>query len=601
MTDKSELLHRYFGHREFREGQERIIDCLLSRRDALCIMPTGAGKSMCYQIPALMLPGVTLVISPLISLMKDQVGALIQSGVPAAYINASLTPGQIAKALSRMAEGRYKIVYAAPERLETPDFIYACQSIEISMLAVDEAHCVSQWGQDFRPGYLRILVFVSKLKTRPVIGAFTATATGRVSEDIVKRLQLKNPLKITTGFDRPNLYFAVEHPADRNARLLELISEREGLSGIIYCATRKNVEDVCLLLNEHGYPATRYHAGLSDDERRLNQDDFVYDRKPVMVATNAFGMGIDKSDVSYVIHYNMPKNIESYYQEAGRAGRDGSPAECILLYSPRDVVTNRFLIGSSEDNPELTSDEREEVRKQDIGRLNRMTFYCITGDCLRGYILGYFGEQAPERCGNCSNCLSDDDAVDVTDDAEKVINCIAESGERFGTTVIVDTLRGKRNEKAERYGLLGLDCFGALSDRDSAYIRSVIDLLLVKGIAVSEGEYPVLRLTEKGEKRDLDRLTLRITKKVKKKKAPKSAHGNADPELFAALRSLRTKLSAEEGVPPYFVFSDATLTDMAIKHPTTKEEFLSVSGVGNIKAQKYGEAFISAIKNSPAK
>lgn len=315
MTDKSELLHRYFGHREFREGQERIIDCLLSRRDALCIMPTGAGKSMCYQIPALMLPGVTLVISPLISLMKDQVGALIQSGVPAAYINASLTPGQIAKALSRMAEGRYKIVYAAPERLETPDFIYACQSIEISMLAVDEAHCVSQWGQDFRPGYLRIPAFVSKLKTRPVIGAFTATATGRVSEDIVKRLQLKNPLKITTGFDRPNLYFAVEHPADRNARLLELISEREGLSGIIYCATRKNVEDVCLLLNEHGYPATRYHAGLSDDERRLNQDDFVYDRKPVMVATNAFGMGIDKSDVSYVIHYNMPKNIESYYQE----------------------------------------------------------------------------------------------------------------------------------------------------------------------------------------------------------------------------------------------------------------------------------------------
>ena len=419
---KLEVLKQYFGHSAFRDGQEQVIDAILDGRDVLCVMPTGAGKSLCYQVPALMSPGVTLVISPLISLMKDQVESLTQSGVPAAFVNSTLTAAQYGQVLWGIRNGVYKLIYVAPERLTAPDFPEVCQALEISNLIVDEAHCVSQWGQNFRPSYLKIAEFAKGLSRRPTVGAFTATATGRVKADMEALLELRNPLCVTTGFDRPNLYFGVEKPKSKQDRLLGLIRSHAGRSGIVYAATRKNVEELCEVLRQNGISATRYHAGLSDSERRQNQDDFIYGRVDVIVATNAFGMGIDKSDVSYVIHYNMPKDIESYYQEAGRAGRDGERAECILLYSPQDVMTNRFLIARSEDNPELTEQERQTLRERDLERLRQMTFYCTTGECLRRSILRYFGENCPSACGNCSNCLADSEMADVTVDAQKILS-----------------------------------------------------------------------------------------------------------------------------------------------------------------------------------
>ena len=405
MSDKLSVLKDYFGHDSFRDGQEQIVDALLDGRDALCIMPTGAGKSMCYQIPALLFDGVTIVVSPLISLMKDQVGSLVQSGVPAAYINSSLSYPQFLRVLSNTEHGKYKIIYVAPERLLTDGFLDTCKKIKISMVAVDEAHCVSQWGQDFRPSYLKIVSFIKSLENRPIVGAFTATATNDVKEDIKKILRLENPFEITTGFDRPNLFFGVIKSSSKDEKLIDLIRERGDRSGIVYCATRKNVESVCELLCDNGFSATRYHAGLDEYERRKNQEDFVFDRKNIMVATNAFGMGIDKSNVTYVIHYNMPKNIESYYQEAGRAGRDGGEADCILLYSPKDVRLNRFMIENSEGNDELTIEENEQIRERDFERLKHMTFYSTTNDCLRGFILRYFGGDKKAYCGKCSNCL----------------------------------------------------------------------------------------------------------------------------------------------------------------------------------------------------
>lgn len=384
---KYDILRKYFGYSSFRKGQEEMVDCLLSGRDALGIMPTGAGKSICYQVPAIMLNGITIVVSPLISLMKDQVNALVQQGVKAAYINRSLTDTQYDKVLKNAALGSYKIIYVAPERLDSIGFVNLCRKIEISMVAVDESHCVSQWGQDFRPSYLNINKFISMLPKRPIIGAFTATATDEVKNDIINILQLENPTVVTTGFDRPNLFFSVLRPAKKDDKLVELLRERKGKSGIIYCSTRKKVESVCDFLIEKGFSATRYHAGLSDEERVKNQDDFVYDRKLIMVATNAFGMGIDKSNVSYVIHYNMPKNIESYYQEAGRAGRDGQEADCILLYGAGDVQTCRYFIENTEPNPQLTPEQNEMFRQREEERLKHMISYCRTSDCLRNYML----------------------------------------------------------------------------------------------------------------------------------------------------------------------------------------------------------------------
>lgn len=602
MNEKLAVLKEYFGHSEFRQGQEKIVDCLLSGKDALCIMPTGAGKSICYQIPALVFDGVTLVISPLISLMKDQVTSLVQSGISAAYINSSLNQAQYFRVLENAALGKYKIIYVAPERLVVPEFTELCYKIKISMVAVDEAHCVSQWGQDFRPSYLKIVEFIESLPCRPVVGAFTATATKEVKEDILKILKLNNPLVVTTGFNRSNLFFSVMKPKNKDTTLIDLIKERSEKSGIVYCSTRKAVEEVCELINQNSFSATRYHAGLSENERKENQEDFVFDRKQIMVATNAFGMGIDKSNVSYVIHYNMPKNIESYYQEAGRAGRDGSQADCILLYSPQDVFTNRFLIEKSEDNTELTEEEQYMVREKDFERLKQMTFYCITNDCLRKFILKYFGDKAENYCGKCSNCLTRFETIDITVDTQKILSCIIKTGQRYGKKMICDVLRGSKNERLLRFKLDNQSTYGIMKDSSEKRIRDIIEHLEQIGFIFSEGgEYPVLKVsaTSYSVLKGKSPLSMKIPKEHKKESKPtvKAADINAviDKDLLDELKQLRRKLAIEKNVPAYIIFSDATLTDMCIILPMTPEEFLKVSGVGKTKLAQYGEFFLEVI------
>lgn len=600
MRDKYGVLKEYFGHDSFREGQDRITDSLLDGRDVLGIMPTGAGKSICYQVPALMFEGVTVVVSPLISLMKDQVGALVQSGVAAAYINSSLTHAQYLKVLQNAENGKYKIIYVAPERLCAPAFLEICRSLRISMVAVDEAHCVSQWGQDFRPSYLKIPDFIESLPSRPVVGAFTATATGTVREDIKNLLKLRSPLVVATGFDRPNLFFSVMHPNKKSIALMKLIKERKGESGIVYCSTRKAVEEVCELLNKNGFTATRYHAGLDEDERRLNQDDFVYDRAPIMVATNAFGMGIDKSNVSFVIHYNMPKNMESYYQEAGRAGRDGRNADCILLYSSKDVRTNQFLINNSEPNPDLTEDEQEEVRRRDRERLKQITFYCTTHKCLRKFILEYFGDKSPERCCKCSNCLSNHENTDITVDAQKIMSCVARTGQRYGKKVICDVLRGSKNERLISAGLSRQSTYGIMADCTEKRLRDIIEHLCENGYMTAEGdEYPILRLTPKSRGvltgSETLRMMLEIPQKKKASSAKSAALSPADEKLLTALKELRRSLAMRQSVPAYVVFSDATLMDMCRIKPKNRDEFMEVSGVGQRKAIRYGEVFLATI------
>ena len=595
---KEEALKTYFGYDAFRGGQEPVIDTLLSGRDALAIMPTGAGKSVCYQVPALLLPGITLVISPLVSLMRDQVTQLVQMGVPAAFLNSSLTFRQYLLALSRAKEGRYKIIYVAPERLETEGFLdFACHA-DISLVAVDEAHCISQWGQDFRPSYLHIPAFLEKLGRRPPLGAFTATATPEVREDIEKLLGLRDPLRVTTGFDRKNLYFEVQEPADKRSALLELVRSRPDKCGIVYCSTRKTVEEVCGLLQEAGVSATRYHAGLEPEERQRNQEDFLYYRARVMVATNAFGMGIDKSDVRYVIHYNMPKDIESYYQEAGRAGRDGLPSSCILLYSGRDVRTAQFLIEHGESREELDAETAERLRERDMLRLRKMVGYCRTRRCLRQYILQYFGETAPDTCDTCWNCLHNFEELDIGREARAILRCVMETGQHFGVSVIAETLCGAESDKVRKYHMDEEATYGLLRDMTQKEVRDRIRFLIDEGVlALSPGPYPVVLLGERAEDAVLGGLYMRTVKEERpsvRRPVPEELDG-AQAELFGRLRALRARLARRQGIPAYAVFSDKTLRELAVVRPRTLEELKSVSGIGDAKARKYGKQVLEEI------
>lgn len=596
-ADKHDILKYYFGYSSFRKGQEELIDSLLTKRDVLGIMPTGAGKSLCYQIPALMMSGITLVISPLISLMKDQVNALVQQGVSAAYLNRSLTDAQYKKALENAERGKYKIIYVAPERLISYAFIKFAYYADISMIAVDEAHCVSQWGQDFRPSYLYINEFVSKLSRRPVIGAFTATATEEVKNDIVRFLHLNEPTVVTTGFDRPNLFFSVLRPESKTAKLLELVRKRKNQSGIVYCSTRKRVESVCETLNNNGIEATRYHAGLDDKERFENQEDFVFDRKKIMVATNAFGMGIDKSDVRFVIHYNMPKNLESYYQEAGRAGRDGENADCIMLYGASDVNTCQYFIDRIEYNPELSPEQNEFFRQKENDRLERIKQYCTTNECLRGNMLRYFGEEYGRPCGKCLNCLTEFEACDITVEAQKIMSCIIKTGQRYGATTISDVLRGKSSENITRANLDKQSTYGIMNTSRESEIKSIIEKLDELGYIFCENKSrPMYRVSKKGYPVLMGKESIVINKPKKTKTRKDNSDAVIDPELLEALKAVRQSLAKRRRVPAFVIFTDAALADMCRIMPTTDEEFLSVSGVGANKLEKYGEAFMTEIK-----
>ena len=607
--DKYSVLKQYFGHSSFREGQEKLIDAVLSGRDALGIMPTGGGKSLCYQIPALMLDGTALVISPLISLMADQVGALENAGISAAFINSSLTPEQLDQAREGVRRGRYRLIYIAPERLDSDSFLRLISERQLSLIAVDEAHCVSQWGQDFRPSYLRIAGFVESLPGRPPLCAFTATATARVQQDIREKLGLHGPVEVVTGFDRPNLFFDVRRPANKTEALLSLLRERRDKSGIVYCATRANVERVCLALQRAGVEATRYHAGLSEAERRQNQEDFRFDRKTVMVATNAFGMGIDKSNVSFVIHYNMPKDLESYYQEAGRAGRDGEPAEAILLYAPGDVATARFLITHGERGSD--SGEDGVRREQDLRRLEMMVGYCKHGGCLRGCILDYFGQEHGAGCGNCGNCCASYVESDITVTAQMILSCIRRVHDKLGYYVgmaaIVSVLRGSRSRRIGELGLDSVSTYGLLRDRSAAEIRGCIEYLENAGYLFVEQEHSTLRMTERagavlfrGERVSMSvRQDLQQeSRRGRRRRAQPAADLRSEPDsgLLTALRALRTNLARREGVPAYIIFSNATLADMAARVPRTRSQLLEVSGIGAVKAERYGDLFLEAIE-----
>ena len=624
-TQPLDILRRTFGYDSFRPHQAEIVDAALAGRDVLAVMPTSAGKSICYQVPAIALAqasgGLTVVVSPLISLMADQVGALRQYGVAASCLNSTLGAGEQADVLHGIASGALTLVYVAPERLDDPRFLDVAASRGVALLAVDEAHCISQWGNDFRPSYQRIIEFIHALPERPPIMALTATATRRVREDIAGALGLVDPFGVVASFDRPNLSFCVERPqngADKDRRLLRFCQAREDRSGIVYCSSRRAVEEVCDYLCSHGLLATRYHAGLSVDERDRNQDDFLYDRSRIMVATNAFGMGIDKSNVSYVAHYNLPSCLENYYQEAGRAGRDGTKAECVLFYSPGDVHTQEFLI-SRTTREDLGPEELAELREQDEKRLRQMVFYATTSDCLRSFILRYFGEEAPAYCGNCGNCLAEFEEIDATTDALKIVSCVArlaQRGRSVGASTIVDVLRGSRAEKILSSGFDQLSTYGIMADVPVPRIRSLIDELVYRGLlSRAAGKFPTLSLSEEGvafmRTRTVDGgpLLVKVAKaKPRPRKVEKAAGSGAaarnaatadlseaDQNLYQRLANLRAELAREQQVPAYFIFSNATLADMCAKRPTTREEFLGVSGVGAKKAEAYADVFLAAL------
>ena len=599
-----EALKAVFGYDSFRPGQEAVINAILEGRDILAVMPTGAGKSLCYQVPAMLLSGITLVISPLISLMQDQVKALNEAGVDAAFINSSLSEKEMHDTFKNASKGQYKIIYVAPERLMSEGFVRLAKGVEISMITVDEAHCISQWGQDFRPSYMDIAEFVNVLDKRPIISAFTATATQNVREDIICSLGLTNPYFLVTGFDRENLFFQVDKPQSKDRFILDYLDRHKGESGIIYCATRKNVDSLYTLLKKQNISVAKYHAGMSIEERKQMQDDFVFDYTSIVIATNAFGMGIDKSNVRFVIHYNMPSSMENYYQEAGRAGRDGLNSECILLFSPQDIIINRFLL-EHKDFSEIDPTDAMTIRERDIKRLQIMEGYCYTTECLRNYILKYFGEDPKKPCDDCGNCLRQFETLDMTDEAKKIINCIYESRGRYGKNIIMDTVLGAKTARLEEIGASEYKSYGVLESSNKNLLRRLIEELLLEGY-IQTGEYQVLKLG------DISKLKLKDTKvlvkitdedkatnrKLKPKKNIKGMDSltSSGFKLFDKLKELRLEIAREEKMPPYIVFNDKTLIDMCAKMPTTKSDMLNVSGVGENKYGKYGERFIAVIK-----
>ncbi|MDY3875791.1 MAG: DNA helicase RecQ [Megamonas funiformis] len=579
-----QVLQKFYGYEDFRPGQKKVVESLLNRNDTVAIMPTGAGKSICFQIPALLFEGVTLVISPLISLMKDQVDSLRQLGIAAVYINSSVSKAQLYKDLQNISAGFYKIIYIAPERLTSEYLPDSFKNLNISMVAVDEAHCLSQWGHDFRPSYRNILNFTNSLRIKPIISAFTATATPEVKTDIINLLGLKQPNIFVTGFDRPNLYFSVLRGEVKDKFVIDYVKKHQDEAGIIYVGTRKDVDALQVLLEIKGIKAGRYHAGMTDEERNQMQEDFLYDNLSVMVATNAFGMGIDKPNVRYVIHYNMPKNMEAYYQEAGRAGRDGLSGNCILLYSPQDTQLQKFLISKSTES---------EIRQQlEYKRLQSMVDYCHTPQCLRAFILHYFGEfDVEEHCDNCSNCKLEGELIDITIDAQKVLSCVYRMHERFGVKMIAEVLKGSKSAKVKQFNFERLSTYGLMKERK---LKDISDLILrlsaMQYLDITESQYPVVTLNElswqvlRGQKKVWQKMV--IVKKAK-----------AKGELFEALRSLRKELATKEKLPPYMIFSDATLTQMATDKPTDLELMKNIRGVGEFKLQKYGEEFLTVIKS----
>ncbi len=584
------ILSRYFGYPAFRPAQEPVVASLLAGRDTVAVMPTGAGKSICFQVPALLLNGVTVVISPLISLMKDQVDALLGQGVPATFINSSLDPAEIDRRIDALIRGEARLVYVAPERLENDWFQSQLSHIPIAMVAVDEAHCLSQWGHDFRPSYRQISPFIRSLARRPIVSAFTATATPEVRDDVIRLLELHSPAVYVSGFDRPNLFFEVRREEKKTRFIEQYIAEHPNDSGIIYAATRKSVDKLYETLREKGVAVGRYHAGLPDEERKAMQEDFLYDRRPVMVATNAFGMGIDKSNVRYVIHYNMPKNLEAYYQEAGRAGRDGEPGRCVLLFSAGDIRTQQFLIENSTDN--------EERRQRNQQLLKKMIDYCRTPLCLRQFILRYFSDDhAAEKCDHCGNCQNNTDFLDVTVDAQKVLSCVYRMRQRFGIGLVTQVLCGAENERVSAWHFDELSTYGLFRGRPQEEVKRFIHNLIMLGfLDVSPDQYALLQLNAtsfailKGERTAL----LPVTR-TEKKKAAASSISAAGGELFERLRAVRRTLATRDHIPPYMVFSDATLREMSLLQPRTLEEMRAVKGVGERKLILYAPAFLDAI------
>ena len=606
------ILKEYFGYDRFRDGQEALIRQILSGGDVLGIMPTGAGKSICYQVPAMLMTGITVVVSPLISLMQDQVAALKDAGLPAACLHSNLDQRAYFDTLDAVRRGEIRLLYAAPERLLTDAFLSLTDTVAVAMVAVDEAHCLSQWGQDFRPGYLQIAEFLEQLPRRPVVAAFTATATQSVRDDIRRLLGLREPLELVTGFDRKNLRWIVERPTKKYEALLRILKRNKGKSGIVYCISRRVTEEICSKLCADGFRAARYHAGLSPEERTANQEAFLRDEVQIITATNAFGMGIDKSNVSFVVHYNMPKSMEAYYQEAGRAGRDGSPAECTLLYSPQDIRTNTFLIENSEqENDRLTPEQRSAVKQKDFERLQAMVRYCSLTDCLRHYILGYFGEQSPTHCGNCGSCLAETETVDATVPAQKILSCVfrvAQRGRRCGTKMLCDILQGKDTKQLKEAGYQTLSTYGLLGDISRIHLEHMVSILLSRGYLMTDtGQYATLSLTPKANAvlRGQETVQMALPQHDLKQTRREQQLANmpdygVDEVLFQKLRRVREKLAAKEFVPAYIVFSDATLRDMCNKRPLDEEQMLAISGVGKYKMDKYGEAFLTALREYAA-